>query len=118
MIGVDVVEVARFGKETLPQFCLKVFTEAERAYLAERKYALTSVAGLFAAKEAVLKALGTGIGNGVALKDVEILHTELGQPVAVLHRQAEQIFAKLGKTLSVSISHTAALAIAVAKIDK
>ena len=117
MIGVDVAEVGRFGKDTLPQFCLRVFTDAEREYLSSRKYALTSVAGLFAAKEAVLKALGTGIGNGVALKDVEILHTEKGQPYAVLHRQAERIFSELGKRLSVSISHTSDLAVAVAKID-
>ena len=113
MIGVDLVEIERFTSIKTELFCQKVFTPAERSYLESKRYAPATLAGMFAAKEAVLKALGFGIGQGIALQDVEILHTPQGAPQARLHRKAAELVKARGE-LFVSITHTGALALAVA----
>ena len=111
-IGVDIVEIARFDKyvkslET--RFCERVFTLNELEYLKTKKAA--SMAGLFAAKEAVAKALGTGF-RGFYPHDIEIQHSESGAPHVVFHGKAKQL-AHEAKIL-ISISHTKTLAVAVA----
>ena len=86
-IGIDVVEVERIGS-SLSQFGTKfeerVFTERERTYCRSMKRPEIHFAARFAAKEAVSKALGTGIGKDVGWLDMEIVRAENGEPSVVL----------------------------------
>jgi len=111
-IGVDIEKTARFEGMT-QRFLSRVYTSNERAYLLGKSH--VSAAGLFAAKEAVAKALGTGF-NGFWPSQVEVVHDKLGQPGVVLHGNAETIAKKLagGREygLKLSISHTDSDAIA------
>lgn len=111
--GVDMVEIARF-KDLDPnireRFDHRVFTEAE---LSNAGGVVEHLAGKFAAKEAAAKALGCGIGD-VRWQDLEILNEDNGQPILHLHEKAAAIAESSGWTSwSVSISHTAALAVAM-----
>lgn len=112
--GVDLVEIQRFA-DLQPgirsRFILRVLTQDEQS---EVNGSLPSLAGKFAAKEAVAKALGCGIG-AISWKDIEILHDDSGQPELRLYRHALQMANELMLTRwSVSISHTKQLAIATA----
>jgi holo-[acyl-carrier-protein] synthase len=103
--GIDTIEISRLD-EVNPairkRFIQRVYTAQEIAQTQERTEDLT---GLFAAKEAVSKALGTGIGR-VHWQDIEIIHLPTGQPVVKLHGQAKTVADQLGLTTwSVSISH-------------
>ena len=110
--GVDIVEVERvraaverFGD----RFLKRVLTERERTACGQK---LTSIAGRWAAKEAVAKALGCGIGD-VAWKEIEVLNDERGAPYLSLHGEAAHRAAQLGlHTWSLSISHTECYAVA------
>ena len=112
--GIDIIEISRL-EEVNPairkRFINRVFTKAEIEQARDRSEALT---GLFAAKEAVSKALGTGIGY-VHWQHIEILHLPTGQPVVNLHGNAKLV-AEQKKLISwsVSISHDRDKAIAMA----
>jgi holo-[acyl-carrier protein] synthase len=114
--GIDIVEINRMDEinpSIRVRFINRVFTLAEQALAQGRT---PSLAGRFAAKEAVSKALGTGIGR-VHWQDIEILRGPAGEPVLQLHGLAREVAAHLGPTeWSVSISHgrTHAVAVAVA----
>lgn len=112
--GIDTIEICRMEniKDSIrKRFIERVFTALEISQAADR-YDVFS--GLFAAKEAVSKALGTGIGF-VAWKDIEIVHLNTGQPLVKLHGNAKDVAEQLGlSTWSVSISHDRNKAIAVA----
>jgi len=106
------------------RFAARVFTPNERAYLLAKGH--ESAAGLFAAKEAVAKALGTGI-RGFWPDQIEIAHDALGKPHVILHKEAALIAKKLAKgkrrfyrgySISLSISHTDTDAIAFAVISR
>jgi len=116
--GVDIVKVERFSAERSPRFIQRVFSMREQAYLAGKGAA--SMAGLFAAKEAVAKAIGTGFA-GFFPCDIEILHDENGKPYVQLHGKAEGIIKKttFGRCFSIhiSISHSATDAIAFAVLE-
>ena len=75
------------------------------------------MAGLFAAKEAVSKALGTGFSQGIGPRDIEICHRESGAPYAVLHGAAEKRRKELGGRIHVSVSHIQAIAMAQAIME-
>jgi holo-[acyl-carrier-protein] synthase len=112
--GIDTIEIARLA-EIKPaireRFLTRVYTQTELDQARNQNNALS---GLFAAKEAVSKALGTGIGV-VSWRDIEILHLESGQPTVQLHGQAKLVAEQLGlSTWSVSISHDRNKAIALA----
>ena len=113
--GVDIVNVARINKILLDnrgQFYNKIFTVEEINYIEEKGNKATTVAGLFAAKEAVSKALGTGIGV-LGWKDVEILHEPIGRPYINFTKRGEKIADDLGiAELQISISHEKEYAIA------
>ena len=81
-IGVDIVEVTRIKNaiEKNNGFLEKVFTKKEIEYCEKRKNKYQSYAGRFSAKEAFVKALGTGFNDEVSFKDIEILNDELGKP--------------------------------------
>lgn len=112
--GIDTIEISRMENirdSIRKRFIDRVFTSQEISQAADRHDVLS---GLFAAKEAVSKALGTGIGF-VAWKDIEIVHINTGQPIVKLHGNAKDVAEQLGlSTWSVSISHDRNKAIAVA----
>lgn len=109
-IGIDLCEISRM--QTLldeGRSLHRMFTETEEAYIRGKgASAAQTMAGMFAAKEAILKALGTGMT--VPMTDVVISHTELGQPLVTLTGQA----ADFGGTVMVSITHEAGMAAAMA----
>jgi phosphopantetheine--protein transferase-like protein len=112
--GIDTIEISRLD-EIRPaireRFLQRVFTPDEIEQAHDRTEMLS---GLFAAKEAVSKALGTGIGV-VHWRDIEIIHLPTGQPTVQLHGMAAKVAQELGLTQwSVSISHDRNKAVAVA----
>ena len=120
-IGTDIIEIDRFQKDGKPladRFMVRCFTKQEREYLKNRH--IQNIAGYFAAKEAVAKALGTGF-VGFAPSAVEVCRNEAGKPEIVLHDGAAKIADAAGITnIEVSISHckTMATAMAVAQRSK
>ena len=111
--GIDIIEIARIQAALDrhgERFVKRVFTELEAFECRGRADAL---AVRFAAKEAVSKALGTGIGP-ISWREVETLHKWSGEPYIVLHGAAERISGELGLTVwAVSLSHSRENAIAV-----
>jgi holo-[acyl-carrier protein] synthase len=112
--GVDMIEIARIERAVArhgERFYRRFFTERERAYCADRADRL---AGRFAVKEAVAKAMGTGIGD-VNWTDIEIVCDGRGKPELVLHNQAQALADTLGLCRwSISLSHTETHAIGFA----
>ena len=114
-LGVDIVQIARMEQilTRSPGFAHRVFTDAERAYCERHHKPAVHYATHFAAKEAVLKALGTGFAKGIGFTDVEVSHDANGRPIALLHGRAEQIAQELGVLeLPLSLSRTADTAVA------
>ncbi len=113
-VGVDIIEVARVERALArhgERFARRIFTEREWAYCNGR---MTSLAGRFAVKEAVGKALGTGLG-AVSWRDIEVINDERKKPDLVLHGRAKELAAELGLTQwSISLSHTETQAIGFA----
>jgi holo-[acyl-carrier protein] synthase len=116
--GIDLVDCPRIEamiERHGERFIQRVFTAAERAYAEANKNEIEKLAGRFAAKEAVLKLMGTGWRGKIAWTDVEIINNSSGQPEVTLVGEVEKIAGKLGiKHISVSITHTANFAIASA----
>lgn len=121
-VGIDIVEIRRI-KETLEKhsnFLEKNFSKNEVEYFNVRNLRPEFVAGRFAAKEAVSKALGTGF-SGFELKDIEIDRTASGKPIVILKGKAKLIAQKYENyKIHVSISHgiDSAVAYAVMEVDK
>lgn len=122
-IGIDVVEVARIASAIERHgepFLTKIFTPAERAYCESRKQSAMHYAARFAAKEAVSKALGTGIGGDAGLHDLEVVHDARGAPKIRLSGAAEAFAKQHGiSEIQISLTHArdyaAANAIALAE---
>jgi len=118
-IGADIIEVKRIEKAMLKNsnFIQKLFTKNEIEYLNSRKMRPEFVAGRFAAKEAVSKALGTGI-RGFQFRDIEIGKDLLGKPIVFLNGEAKRVGEKLGNyNIHLSISHSKENAIAYAVLE-
>ncbi len=115
--GIDLVDVDRVAdliERHAERFVGRVFTEAEATYCRRsRKRAAEHFAARFAAKEAVLKALGTGRRHGIAWTDVEVVRLPTGEPTVALHGVAEQLAAERGIVgWNLALTHTAGLAAA------
>jgi len=118
-IGVDIVEIRRIKDilERNDKFLEKIFTTKEIEYLKARNLRPEYVAGRFAAKEAVSKALGTGF-RGFNFRDIIIESTILGKPIVTLEGEAKNISNKNGDTaIHLSISHGCDSAIAYAILE-
>ena len=118
-LGVDIVEIARMRKiiDRSPAFVEKVYSAAERAYCDSHAHPEVHYATRFAAKEAVLKALGTGFSEGIGWLDVEVRRTSKGRPYVVLTGRAREVAREQGVReipLSLSYTHTDAVACAMA----
>ena len=113
--GIDIVQISRIEDMACrhERSLGKFFTEAELAYCrCRQRQQYASLAGIFAAKEAFFKALGTGFRQG-KWTDVEVSHTELGAPVFVLHGWYKEAAAAISRELpALSISHDGAYPIA------
>ena len=109
--GIDLVDCPRIEKMLErhgERFLERVFTQAEQKQADEVKNRIEKLAGRFAAKEAVLKMLGTGWRGKIAWTDIEIVNNPLGQPQVALSGEVKKIASKLGVgEISLSISHTA-----------
>lgn len=118
-LGVDIVEIGRMRKilDRTPSFARKVFTEAEQAYCNAKANPATHYAARFAAKEAVCKALGTGIlVDGMHMTDVEVVRDHRGKPAVALHGRMKEIAEEQGVLdvpLSLTYTHSVAVANAV-----
>jgi holo-[acyl-carrier protein] synthase len=115
-VGVDLCEVDRMRRTLArtPGFADRVYTEAEQDYCRRRRDPAERFAARFAAKEAVLKALGAGIGS-CSLRDIEVVRAESGAPSLVLHGRAAALAGDRGVTAwHLSLTHTATLAEAIA----
>lgn len=110
--GVDIVDVNRIRKillERPDRFLEKIFTIREREYIEKKNYNAETISGLFAGKEAISKAIGTGIGL-LSWQDMEILHESMGRPRIFI---ADEILKKYNiDSLEISISHERNYAIA------
>jgi holo-[acyl-carrier protein] synthase len=121
-IGVDIVDIARiqamldrYGE----RFLARVYTEAETAYAMGGANRAERLAGRFAVKEAVMKALGTGKSQGILWRDVETLRGHLGKPEVRLHGQAVNWATLRGfGAAHVSITHDGGKAVAFVILEK
>jgi phosphopantetheine--protein transferase-like protein len=113
--GVDIIEIERIAKAAKNErFFDKIFSDSETALFEASKYRMETVAGRFAAKEAVMKALGCGLGD-MPMKSIEVLRAPSGQPVVELKNEAKQKAEALGvKHMHISISHSERYAVAQA----
>lgn len=115
--GIDLVEIERIERMRVDHgstFLDRCFTEGEQAYAESApRVRAERYAARFAVKEAVLKAFGTGLREGIAWTDMDVVRNDLGAPSLVLTGEAGDFAATLGITSwRVSISHTAELAMA------
>ena len=118
-LGIDLVDIARMKRilERTPSFASKVFSEDERAYCDSRANPEAHYAARFAAKEAVVKALGTGFTQGISVRDIEVVRTAKGTPRVVLRGRAAEIAREQGVLslpISLSFTHDEAVACAMA----
>ena len=107
-IGIDIIEVKRIEASLSKRgdFLRKIFTDKEIKYLSENSNRIESIAGNFAVKEAVSKALGTGI-RGFTFKEIEVFRDNLGKPVVKTYNNLKQICIDYSVLeIKVSISHT------------
>ena len=112
-VGIDIVEIKRFNLNNINQFCEKYLTKNEQYYLNNKSNKAQTLAGIYACKEAVLKAFKIGIGNGVKLTDIEIFH-ENSVPKINLNSIVKTLMNNINATkIDVSISHSNTLATAI-----
>jgi len=114
--GVDLAEVGRI-REAIERygdrFIRRIYTDAEIAYVERKANKFERYAGRFAAKEAGMKAIGTGWKRGVRWQDFEVSNLPSGRPTLRLHGEAARLAGKMGVTsISLSITHTAELGMA------
>ncbi len=115
-LGVDIAEVDRIEaaiKRHRRRFLTRVFTPKEIAYCERHRNSAERFAGRFAAKEAAMKALGTGWRRGVRWVDIEVIREPSGKPTLKLHGASLELSRRLGvKHMAVSITHTGNMAFA------
>lgn len=121
-IGVDICNVARLARlreRYGRRFLDRVFTGAEQRHCGLGRGCDERYAARFAAKEAFLKALGTGFSAGITLKDVEVVPSSTGRPELVVSGQALQVSQQLGtQTIHISLSHERDYAIAFVVLER
>ncbi|MBL8152414.1 MAG: holo-ACP synthase [Blastocatellia bacterium] len=119
--GIDIIEISRVAsaiERNGERFLARVYTQIERDYCEKSKQSSTHYAGRFAAKEAVLKALGTGLSGAIRWVDVEIVPTKDGPPRLNLKAAALERFSEIGAVRShITISHSRDYAVAMALFE-
>jgi holo-[acyl-carrier protein] synthase len=120
-IGTDIIEVSRIHAvmEKDIGFREKIFTSGEIAYCETKKYKYENYAARFSAKEAFMKAIGTGWRFGIRFADIEVYHDEFGKPLIRLHGKADELGKIEGiSKIHVSLSHVKEMAIAIVTVEK
>ena len=117
-IGTDIIEIERIetAVKRTKNFMNKMFTENEIKIFESRGFRSEVIAGNFAAKEAVSKAVGTGFRD-FGVKDIEILRDELGKPIVNLSSKVYKVIKRNDVSIHVSISHNSTNAIAYAVME-
>lgn len=119
--GVDLAEVARIRASIErygDRFTRRVFTEGEIAYVERKANKYERYAARFAAKEAGMKAIGTGWSSGVKWQDLEVANLPSGRPTLALHGAAGEIATRLGvKAVHLSLTHTSEQALAYVVLE-
>ena len=120
-VGIDIIEVTRIKasfEKFGARFVNRILLSDEIAYCLSHKNPAPFLAARFAAKEAISKAFGTGIGAQLGWQDMEIRRKKSGEPFVVLHGKGKELFASRGaKQLLVSLSHTQNYAAATAVLE-
>ncbi|MDA8428363.1 MAG: holo-[acyl-carrier-protein] synthase [Geobacteraceae bacterium] len=120
-IGTDIVAIERFQRfvdQNNTALLQRLFTDHERALCSSRKHSASCFAARFAAKEAFLKALGTGLRDGISWLEIEVTLDDLGKPGLLLTGQARKIFAARGLgNAFLSLSHDGGNAIAMVVLE-
>ncbi|MDD2649284.1 MAG: holo-ACP synthase [Eubacteriales bacterium] len=119
-IGIDLCEIERIKTAMeKPRFLEKYYSDSERAYLEKRGVcAAESAAAMFAVKEAALKALGTGISEGLSIEQISVEHDESGRPSVIFTGAALERFRLLNaKNAFVTITHSGAQSAAVVVLE-
>jgi holo-[acyl-carrier protein] synthase len=119
-LGTDLVEVSRLEDATRrhPGFLERVFTPGEIQYCDSQHRRFEGYAARFAAKEAFLKALGTGLRDGISWQDMEVLRHDDGRPELVLQGRAREASEERGVVRTfISLSHTGTHAVAVVLLE-
>ena len=120
--GIDIIEVARIRashEKFGDRFALRLLVGSELEYCLSHKDPAPFIAARFAAKEAVSKAFGTGIGASIGWQDIEVRRKETGEPYVILHGKGEELFRARGATrLHLSLSHTTQHATAISILEK
>lgn len=119
--GIDIIEVSRVAaayERHGERFVNRILRPAEIAYALSHKRPGPFLAARFAAKEAVSKAFGTGIGAQLGWQDIEVCRKESGEPYVVLHDGGQRLLeARGGRVVHLSLSHTENYAAAVAVLE-
>jgi len=114
--GIDIVDISRFErfvKEDNQPLFKRVFTPDEQSYCTGKRHSAQHFALRFAAKEAFLKALGTGLRDGISWRDMEVFNDPLGKPELKLYGKAEELFREKGlQRIFLSLSHDGGCAVA------
>ena len=113
-IGIDIVEISRIEKmSNINSFLEKNFSKREIEYILQKNSSANTIAGLFACKEAFLKAVGIGLFAGIMLCEIEVLHQQNGKPYIEITPQINYYLQSVNtSSISVSISHDGLYAIA------
>lgn len=121
-IGIDLVENNRIEKiiqKWGEKFLFRVFSTREIAYCGSHAQAAIHYGARFAVKESFLKAIGTGLGRGVKLLEIEVVNEESGQPKLILSGGAKEYLDKAGiEKIHLSITHTKNYASAMVLLEK
>ena len=121
-IGLDLVKIDRIraiAERWQARFLDRLYTKAERRYCLARPAPYASFAGRFAAKEAVLKALGTGWSDGISWHDIQVLNDRAGRPRAAVSGRVKTLMQRAGVTaIHVSLSHDTDYAVAEVVLTK
>ena len=120
-IGTDIIEVSRIHAvmEKDLGFREKIFTSGEITYCETKKHKYENYAARFSAKEAFMKAIGTGWRFGIRFADIEVHHDEFGKPLIRLYGKAEELGKIEGiSKIHVSLSHVKEIATAIVVVEK
>ncbi len=118
--GIDLLKVERIKKIYLSyeeKFLKKILTDLEIKQIKKNKNISYKIAGKFSAKEAVVKAMGTGFSDGIKIKDIEILNLKNGKPIINLHGKAKKRIGNI-ESSSISISNDGDFVVSIATFLK
>jgi holo-[acyl-carrier protein] synthase len=121
-LGIDLVEIERIRRiyaRHQQRFLNRILTPAEKAYVMQHADPSARLSGRWAAKEAGLKALGTGLAEGIGWRDIEVLPDERGKPILHLHgKGAERARSLEANSFHVTITHSEGLAMAQVILER